>query len=108
MDAGGVSNDDSACGNIAGNDGAGADGSAFTNRQPWKNRCIRPDRGVPPDDREERLEAGLLGARVQVIGKSRVWADTDIILERDSIPKLDATFDRDAVADSDLVFDETV
>ena len=108
MDAGGVPNNNSARGNIASNDGTRADGSSFTNRQPWKNGRIRPDRGVPPDDREERLAPCFLGTRVQVVSKSSVRSDTNVVLECDPVPELDAALDRDAVADSDLVFNETM
>jgi len=108
MDAGGISNNNSARGDIACDDGAGANGSTFADCQPWQNRRIRPDRGAPADDREQRLEARLLGARVKVIGESSIRTDTDIILKRYSVPELDAAFDGDAVANGDLVFNEAV
>lgn len=45
---------------------------------------------------------------MQVVGEGGVRPDKDIVLDSQTIPKIDAIFQRYAVADDDIIFDEAL
>ena len=107
-DAGGSTDDQSVRRDVLGDDGAGADHGAFADGEPREDGSVGADRGAFLDQGREQRRRGVARARLTVVGERRVRSDEDVVLERHAIPKLDAAFDRDAVADDDLVLDEAM
>ncbi len=65
------------------------------------------DRGPFPDQGSKEAKL-LLASGGAVVGKRRVGADENPVAEADAVPKIDAAFDGDPVADHDVVFNENV
>jgi hypothetical protein len=63
---------------------------------------------VVPNERPGEFRRSLLAPRKQIIDEGGVWADENVIFNREAVPQLDATFDRDSISQRDIVFDEDV
>lgn len=75
---------------------------------PGRMVVAPPDRSASFNGRYREGHRVLLAARKRVVGEGNVRADEDVVLDAQAVPKLNAGFHRDAVADDDAVLDEDV
>jgi len=73
---------------------------------PGKITAPPPNRGTSFHYCLQKTWGIHLGSRKQIIGKSHVWPDENVILNSHSIPKLHATFNRDVVTNQHIIFNQ--
>ena len=93
---------------ILGNDRSDTHHRAFADGDARKDCRVGAYGRAFLDEGRQECCCRIARARVEVVSKRYIWTDKDAVLERDSVPKLDTTFDRHTVTDDDLVLDEAV
>lgn len=103
---GGVSDDECIIGDIARNDGAGADEAVFTERYAADNRGVGADRGTFANEGfGEFMFAGNMAAGIGDVGKNHARAAENVVFECHAVENRDVVLDFDAVSDCDVVAD---
>lgn len=93
---------------IRGNDRTSSDHRAFADGDARKDCRVGADGRAFLDEGRQECCCRIARAGVEVVSKRYIWTDKDAVLERDSVPKLNTTFDRHMVTDDDFIFDEAV
>ena len=103
-----VSEDNHSGKHIGDDHGTSADHRALSNGDPRQNGGATAYAGTSADARRKSVEVLIFRLRVFVVGERHIGSNEDIILKGHAIPELNATFNRDAISDNDVVLNKNM
>ena len=79
-----------------------------SDRDAWQDGCAATNGRAGLDRGDGKRIWILLAPGVRIIGERYIWPNKNIIFNSQAVPELDTGFDRDAVANDDIILDQAM